>query len=142
MSLKDKELLNVDPFIALDVYTKEIRSVLEVSVPAWHIGLTNQQTYDIERVQKVAVAIILGNSGLNYYKKLRILGLETLEQRREKICLTFAKRTLKSRHSSIFERTNTTYNTRQQTVFRECRSNTSRFYKSPLNYLTRLLNSS
>ena len=140
--LRRLKLLNVDPFIALDVYTKEIRSVLEVSVPAWHSGLTNRQSFNIERVQKVAVAIILGNSGLSYHEKLRILGLETLEQRREKICLTFAKRTLKSRHSSIFERTNTTYNTRQQTVFRECRSNTSRFYKSPLNYLTRLLNSS
>ena len=53
------KLLDVDPFIMLDVYVKEIRSVMELAVPAWHSGLTVKQSADIERVQKVAIQIIL-----------------------------------------------------------------------------------
>ena len=30
--------LNVEPYIILDVYTKEIRPVLELAVSAWHSG--------------------------------------------------------------------------------------------------------
>ena len=49
-----------------DVYTKEIRSILEMAVPVWHSGLSNQQTADIESIQKVAMRIILQNKYTNY----------------------------------------------------------------------------
>ena len=140
--LRRLKLLDSDPTFVLDVYKKEIRSVLEVAVPAWHSGLTVQQSSDIERVQKVAVSLILGNPRLSYSESLEILELETLEARREKLCLTFAKRTLKSRHSSLFEKSNPVYNTRYGGTYKEQRANTARFYNSPLNYLTRLLNHS
>ena len=44
------KILNVKPYIILDVYTKEIRSVLELAVPAWYSGLTRKQSATIERV--------------------------------------------------------------------------------------------
>ena len=44
-----------------DVYIKEIRSILEMAVPVWHGGLTKLQSSDIERVEKVAMQIILQN---------------------------------------------------------------------------------
>ena len=47
-----------------DTYVKEIRSLLELAVPVWHSGLTIKQSNDIERVQKVALFIILGETTL------------------------------------------------------------------------------
>ena len=60
-TLRRMKNINVEPRLILDVYVKEIRSVLELAVPAWHSGLTVAQSEDIERVQKVAVSIILSN---------------------------------------------------------------------------------
>ena len=56
------KILDIDPLVILDVYEKEIRSVLELAVPAWHSGLTAKQSDDIERVPRVAVRIILSDS--------------------------------------------------------------------------------
>ena len=47
------KILDIEPLIILDVYEKEIRSILELAVPAWHSGITLKQSRDIERVQKV-----------------------------------------------------------------------------------------
>ena len=69
---------------------------MELAVPAWHSGLTQRQSADIERVQRVAVTIILSDSktgicNYSYNMALVILDLEPLEVRREKICIKFAK---------------------------------------------------
>ena len=145
-TLRRMKKLNLDPLLILDVYIKEIRSVLELAVPAWHSGLTVKQTADIERVQRVAVYIILsdfatGKSEFSYDMALVVLNIEPLSVRRETLCLNFAKKTLKSRHSDMFVTKKYMYNTRQATnKYQEHSSNTQRCYKSPLNYLTRLLN--
>ena len=47
-SLRRMKILDIEPYIILDVYVKEIRSVLELAVPAWHSGLTKKQSIDIE----------------------------------------------------------------------------------------------
>ena len=60
----EDEALDIEPLLILDVYLKEVRSVVELAVPAWHIGLTLRQSADIERVQRVAVYIILGDFGI------------------------------------------------------------------------------
>ena len=144
-SLRRMKLLDLEPLVMLDVYTKEIRSVLELAVPAWHSGLTVKQSEEIERVQRVAVSIILSdcNTGLSdfsYDMALVTLDLEPLHVRREKLCLTFARKTLKSRHSDLFLENGSQHLTRGKQTYVEQRSNTTRCYKSPLNYLTRLLN--
>ena len=41
------------------MYTKHCRSILEYAVPAWQGAVTAQEKQDIERVQKVALRIIL-----------------------------------------------------------------------------------
>ena len=102
-TLRRMKVLDLDPWIICDVYVKEIRSLLELAVPAWHSGLTQKQSADIERVQKVALKVILsdlatGNSEFTYDMALVVLDLEPLEVRRERLCLNFAKKTLKSRH--------------------------------------------
>ena len=138
--------MEIETLKELDVYKKEIRSVLELAVPAWHSGLTLRQAADIERVQRVAVYIILsdshtGKSDLSYKMALVNLDLEPLVTRRDKLCLTFAKKTLNSRHSDMFHKKKYMYDTRQASLpYKEYISNTKRCFKSPLNFLTRLLN--
>ena len=39
-TLRRMKVLDLEPYVILDVYLKEIRSVLELAVPAWHSGLT------------------------------------------------------------------------------------------------------
>ena len=138
--------MDIEPLLIQDVYLKEVRSVLELAVPAWHSGLTLKQSSDIERVQRVALYIILsdvrtGKSPYDYDMSLVILDLEPLYFRREKLCKTFAKKTVNSRHSDMFERGTYVYETRtHKPVYKEHLSNTQRCFKSPLNYLTRILN--
>ena len=145
-TLRRMKALDLDPLLIVDVYIKEVRSVLELAVPAWHSGLTLKQSADIERVQRVALYIILsdlktGKSEYTYDMSLVLLDLEPLSVRREKLCLTFAKKTVKSRHSDMFQEKSHVYDTRQVTpAYMEHFSNTQRCYKSPLNYLTRMLN--
>ena len=45
----------------LDVYHKQVRSVLELAVPVWQPAITQQETKQIERVQRCALYIILGD---------------------------------------------------------------------------------
>ena len=78
-----------------DVYTKQVRSVLGLAVPAWQAAITQAERHDIERVQKTALHIMLGDSYKNYGDALGLVGLDTLEWRRQKLCLKFAKKSAK-----------------------------------------------
>ena len=60
--LRRLRVLIDDNSFLVDVYQKEVRSILEFGVPAWHSRLTKLQSSQIEREQKVAVAIIMGNT--------------------------------------------------------------------------------
>ena len=54
-----------------NIYILFIRSLLEQSAPVWHSSLTQQDSAALERVQKSAVRIILGNSYVGYKKSLK-----------------------------------------------------------------------
>ena len=75
----------------LDVYNKQIRCVLELAVAVWTPGLTKQEGYQIERVQKCALHVILGETYLSYDSAVQSLKVENLCARRVRICLNFAK---------------------------------------------------
>ena len=44
-----------------DVYQKQVRSILEMAAPVWQAGLTQQDVKQIERVQRTALHIIMGD---------------------------------------------------------------------------------
>ena len=79
------------------VYTVFIRSIFEHSSNVWHSGLTLENETDLERVQNVAMKIILKDKYISHENALRILELETLKERREYLCLNFARKCLKTR---------------------------------------------
>ena len=58
--------MDLDDATMFDVYTKEVRSILELAVPVWHSGLTKQQTSDIERLQKTEFKIMLRDRYVSY----------------------------------------------------------------------------
>ena len=132
--------LDLDTYLLFDAYTKEVRSILELAVPVWHSSLTRRQTLDIERVQRVAFKIILGPLYISYKQACEYLYTQTLEERRMKLCLKFAKKNLNS-ENCMFEKNNQMFNTRQPTrIVKEYRCRTGRYYKSSIPYLARLLN--
>ena len=132
--------LDLDPFVMLDIYHKEVRSIVEMAVPAWHPGLTKIQTKDIERIQKISFKIILGQNYVNYEHACNYLSEKTLEERRQKLCLKFAQKNLKS-DNSFFETLVTSVNTRHKSnIVREFKCRTTRYQNSSLPYLAKLLN--
>ena len=94
-----------------------------------------------ERVQKVALHIILGQKYENYKNALELTNLETLEERRDKLCLKFAKKAEKNvKHKNWFKLRPKT-NTRQQNVkYFEVVARTERLRRSTIPYLTNCLN--
>ena len=55
-----------------DIYCKYVRSVVEYGALVWHSGLTTENTTNKERVQKCALAIIIGKDYQNYENALNI----------------------------------------------------------------------
>ena len=123
-----------------DVYTKEIRSVLELAVPVWHSGLTKSQTKQIENIQKLAFRIILRKNYINYEQACKHLSALSLEERRDNLCLKFAKKNLKGEHS-FFTQLETNLKTRNQSkIVKDPKCNSRRFQNSSIPYLARILN--
>ena len=126
----------------LEVYTKQIRSLAEYGVPVWNSALTGEDIVSLERIQKTALHIILGSEYKSYSSALKSTGLDKLSERRKKICIKFAKRAQKHSKFSSWFKPNTRTNSRlQQPKFCQPVYRTERFRKSPICYLTNLLNS-
>ena len=109
--------LPLNQYQMYDVYCKEIRSILEFGVPVWHSSLTKKDSADIERVQRVAFMIILQEQFTTYQMACSIFSTKTLEERRGNLCLTFARKNIKS-DDSFFSIVITMANTRsKKTLF-------------------------
>ena len=77
------------------IHTLYFRSILEHSATVWHSSLTEDNRDDLERVQKTALKVTLWDRYKSYKNALNILNLETLSERRDTLCLTFALRSSK-----------------------------------------------
>ena len=73
------------------VYTQFVRSISEQTAVEWHSSLTQKNSEDLERVLKTAIRILLGDQYNGYEYGLTELGIDTLEKRREQLCLMFGK---------------------------------------------------
>ena len=125
------------------IYFLFIRSLLEQSATVWHSSLTEENISDIERIQKSAVRIMLGNEYKGYRQSLNILQIETLKDRREQLCLNFALKCIKNpktRH--MFPENEKVHKmlTRNPEKFKVEHANTTRFRNSAIIYMQNLLN--
>ena len=60
----------------LDVFYKQVRSIVDIA--------------KLERIQKTALHIILGENYRSYSSALKTLGVKKLSERRKQLCLKFA----------------------------------------------------
>ena len=126
----------------VDVYIKQIRCVLELAAPAWQGGISQVEKQDLERIQKSACHIILGEFYESYKDALKLLKLETLDVRRNRLALKFSLKSekhekFKSWFKPAVKRVNTRLNINK---YCDVRANHTRFENSPISFLTRLLN--
>ena len=138
--LKDKGMKTQD---LIDIYNKQVRSVLEFAVPVWNSKLTKQQIKDIERVQKTFLYTIQEQDYTQYNESLKFFNMESLATRRQILCEKFAHKAANHpKHQKWFtlnkppaRKTRST-----KTKYKEPPFNTNRFRDSPIPYLTRILN--
>ena len=121
----------------------KIWCLLEYAVTVWQPSLTNEDSLKIERVQKCALAIILGQNYKSYKSALLQLNLETLAARRIKLCEKFSIKAQKHPKFSKWFKPNTrsSVTRSRKNKFCEVYYRTERFKRSPISYLTSILNS-
>ena len=118
-----------------------VRSILEQSCQVWHPMLTLENITDLERVQKSALKIILQNEYSTYEEALEKVMLSKLSDRREKLCVKFAKNCSKNELTAhLFPLNPVGVNTRSMEKYQVNHANTDRYKDSPVPYLQRLLN--
>ena len=126
------------------IYCQFIRSILEFNSNVWFSSITKDESDDIERVQKVACKLILGNQYIDYERALKNLSLENLSERRSKLALKFAKGCLKiDQMKTLFRESKPSkYNTRTRNAYDVDFASSSRLYQSTIPTLQRMLNTS
>ena len=115
---------------------------MEQSAAVWHSSLTKKDSKDLERVQKSALRVILGDRYRNYEEALNIIKIDSLEERRQKICLKFAQQCLRNEKlRDMFPKSKSdhkmTKRNREKIVTKAI---TERFRKSAIPSMQRLLN--
>ena len=125
------------------IYLTYIRSILDQSAVVWHSSLSQKNKRDLERVQKVAVRIIVGKNYTNYKENLLELNLKNLNVRRENIYLNVAKKCLKNdKVKNIFPKRINLHKMkkRSQESYKINMAKTKRYKKSAIPYMARILN--
>ena len=108
-----------------------------------HSGLSDENKQDLERIQKSALKVILKDSYKSYEHALNVLEMETLDDRREILCLEFAKKCLKNEKMKKYFQENKKVHpmiTRFEEEYEIDSANTERLKNSPIIYMQRLLN--
>ena len=125
------------------IYIMYVRSILEHSATVWHSSLTAENKNDLERVQKTALKIILGQRFKSYENALNILDITTLEERREQLCKNFAIRSAnhpKFKHLFPLNPKSHKMDTRKVEKFKVFKANTERLKESSIIHIQNKLN--
>ena len=123
------------------------RSVLEQSAEVWSSSLTQENKNDLERTQKSFAKLILRNEYTDeenaYEHALLKLNLEPLEQRRNELCLRYAKNGIKNKTlDDLFPENESKHpmNTRHHDKFQVYNAKTERMRRSSIVFMQNLLN--
>ena len=140
--LRRMKRIKMDPQLIFDYYIKEVRVLAEQGVVIWNSGLTKGQINDLEKIQKVAFKIILGDDYRSYDAACTFFNVTHLTDRRLQLCTSYALKLFQSdRSSEYFTHHNPIMQTRQESqLVVENKVNTKRCYNAPHNYLARLVN--
>ena len=107
----------------------------------WSSSITSGEEYDLERIQKVALKIILGEHYGSYQNALYITKLDTLKARRTLLNKRFAvKCTKNDLTKDMFPLAVNNVNTRHQEKYQVTRAKTNRLLVSAIPSMQRQLN--
>ena len=141
--LKAASKFTNDKNVLKQIYYSRIRCKLEQSAAVWSSSLTKKNCDDLERVQKSAVRIILGKPYESYSQAIKEIGIMKLSERREAICLKFAKNSLRIYNfKNIFpeHKNNHLMKTRNMEKFAVSKCHGKRYAVSAVPSMQRLLN--
>ena len=127
----------------MHIYKSQVRSSLEYCSTVWHSSLTQTDCSDIERVQKAAMKVIMGTRYQGYQEALKFMEIDSLKERRVKMALNFAKKSLRlDIFSSLFPLNENVHQmkTRNPERYVIKNGNTDRMKRSAVPFLQRLLN--
>ena len=128
----------------ITIFSGFVRPLVEYAAPVWHPGLKYDDCVTLERIQRRACKIIMGKQYTTYDEALHDCGLDTLETRREQLCLKFFKSLITSdkfsswvppTRGSLHQR-----NLRSANKLSLPKCNTSRCKNSPMVYMIDLWN--
>ena len=126
----------------IHIYKTFVRSVAEQSCVVWNSSLTRKNIRDLERIQKVAVKLIIGNR-YEYQEALQILNLPTMKTRRKMLTERFAVKCVKNKKTStMFQQSNTKHKMklRKTKKYHESKALTRRFQISAIPTMQKILN--
>ena len=89
-------MIDFDIDLILDFYFKDICPLTEHGVAVQNSGLMKGQEADLEKVQKVALTIILEDNYISYDVACTLMNILALNLRRIDLCTTFAIKLYKS----------------------------------------------
>ena len=127
--------------VLLDIYKIFVRQSLETAAPLWSSALTTKNCQQLERVQSLATALILGPAPPpRSQARLRILSLPSLKSRRFDITKKFAEQISENpKYAHLFQRRKST-NTRSGQQFVKPLCLTKRFKTSSIPAFIDILN--
>ena len=129
--------------ISVDYYVIAITIIIIIIVIIIIIIIIAKQESQLESIQKRACKIILGKGYTTYETALSTCKLLALSERREQLCLAFAKSIEKNPHVSHWlqiKESNHEYSLRSNPKYQQYRCKTKRFQTSPIPYFIKLLN--
>ena len=136
--------LGLNHDVILDFYFKDIRSILEYGALVFNSGLTGKLSEKVKGIQKMILSLISRHLGLRltYSTSCIHFSVEPLFLRRIELCQRFIKRnTQVGNTSKLFTENDSLHDTRKRKYkYREYKCQTTRYYNSPLVYLTRMAN--
>ena len=139
-SLNHLKRAGISQPILLKVYCTMLRPVIEFCSAVYHSLLTEQQSDNLERLQKSALRIIYG-FGKEYSEIIELAGIPTLKARRIIAFENFARNISRNERYNWFPLDEGERSTRQKKKYKEMFARTDRLYKSPLYSKRRFLNS-
>ena len=122
------------------IYKLKIRNTLEQLLVVYAGAMTVEQSDRLETVQKKCLKCIFGRrpKNVSYESFCKNLGIETLYERRTKVCLKFVKKSLKNQ-PDMFPRQNPSNYTRSK-LLKVPAWRTRRYATSPRLFLADLYN--
>ena len=139
-TLRKLSKMGFDNDFILDVYFKEIRSILEYCAPVWSGGILKKDSLKIENIQKSVLRILLKGQYSSYTQSCENFNIEKLHDRRQKLCERFGLKEL-SKPNGLFKicpkRSLRNSNCNNITI---PKSRTTRHFKSSIPYISRLVN--